>query len=197
MQTKSIQEVQLAGQPPLLREIFNLVHAAGAEFYANFGGAPRDADYAARRDQEPKINDYDLRIWLDERNFEERSQAFVNALERLSGETIRTDSSPGTGRPLYRFTYKGIDLDISVRPMPLSEKTFAPEAVAIERAGDSDIGISSVAIDPLGRAWATKEYLFDQENRTLTVYPIEDAARRDAYAQRMQGKFPDHRLIFL
>jgi len=75
--------------------------------------------------------------------------------------------------------------------------SLAPAAVAIDRAGDADIGLCSVAIDPHGQAWATAQYAQDRDNGTLTVYPIDDLARKDAYTKRMQAKFAAHRVINL
>lgn len=192
---KIISPIALAAKPPALTEIFNLMNKAGATHYALFGGAIRDADYAARKAKDPRINDYDMRVWLDNRNFEKNSQVFINRLSQLAGLAIRTEPSAGTGRILYRFKHGDNDIDLSLRPADLS-KAF-PQDVAIDRAGDSDIGICSVAIDPSGQVWATPEYLQDQENSTLTAYPIEDAERRTAYTARMQAKFPENRLILL
>ncbi len=194
---KTIKRIHLAGQPPLLREIFNLLQKAGARHYALFGGAARDADYAARKNRAPAINDYDLRVWLDQGNFEIATKDFIETLGAISRKAIREEPSAGTGRILYRLNYMGADLDISIRPANLSDPDLRRESVAKERAGDSDIGLCSVAVDPLSRAWATKEYVADQANDTLTVYPNENIERRQAYAKRMKAKFPANKLIWL
>jgi len=85
-------------------------------------------------------------------------------------------------------------MDVSIRP--LSSLTVA--SVAIERVGESDIGLSSVAIGLDGVTWATPEYVEDRNNRTLTVYPRPNAERRlREYTERMQAKFPSHTVIWL
>jgi hypothetical protein len=193
--TKTIVPVMLAAYPPLLRDIFNLLTDAGARQFALFGGAIRDADHAARCNRQPKINDYDLRVWLSPVDHEDRRRDFIVRLATLPGKDITEMPSAGTQRLRYGLDYKGADLDISIRPAP--DQSGAAEAVAIERAGDGDIGLCSVAVDPLMQAWATPEYEQDQRNKTLSVYLIEDAERREAYTTRMQGKFPDHRLVWL
>lgn len=191
---KVISQVTLVGTPPRLREIFNLLQGAGARHYALFGGAPRDADWEVRNQTPRLINDYDLRVWFDQNNFDHECAHFIDGLNAISQQPVRVEASAGTGRPLYRLTHEGVDLDISIRSRESLSLSLL-ESVAIDRAGDADIGISSVAIDPLMRAWATKEYVADQENKTLSLYPIEDEARRTAYSTRMQAKFPDHTLI--
>jgi hypothetical protein len=85
-------------------------------------------------------------------------------------------------------------MDVSIRPGVATSLA----AVAVERAMDSDIGLSSVAIASDKSAWATPEYLDDRNNRTLTVYPRPNAERRlREYTERMQQKFPDHTVIRL
>lgn len=186
----------LAAIPALAPEIFNLLSTAGATHFALFGGAVRDADYAARHGDGRRINDYDLRVWLAN---EKAEKAFVEALRLLSGVDIVETPSAGTGRIRYCLTYMGADLDISLRPIPpqWQGKVIPPEAVAQERAADADIGLCSVALDPLLRGWATPEYDIDRREKKLTVYPGSDQARLDAYAARMKNKFPEHEIIWL
>jgi len=100
----------------------------------------------------------------------------------------------GTGSIRYCLNYLGVEMDVSIRP--LSSLTVA--SVAIERVGESDIGLSSVAIGLDGVTWATPEYVEDRNNRTLTVYPRPNAERRlREYTERMQAKFPSHTVIWL
>lgn len=193
---KKINPLKLIGYPPRQQAIFDLLVLAGAENFALFGGAARDADYAARKNRTPQINDYDLRVWLSPQD----TKNFLEKLQTLSETPITETPSAGTGRIRYCLNWQGADLDISVRPVPekyKSLKSIPVEAVAIDRALDADIGLCSIAIDPKGQAWATDEYEYDQLNNTLTVYPINDTSRRLAYASRMQGKFPDSKLIWL
>ena len=198
LMNKNIRQIELADYPPQLRMIFDVLNMAGAENYALFGGAARDADNAARKKRPPQINDYDIRVWFSPDTLESNTQAFVEKL-RAYANVVETPSA-GTGRIRYCMNLNGIELDISVRPVPdeyKNQKYIPAEAVAIDRALDADIGICSVAIDSTGRAWATEEYENDQEYDTLTVYPIADAGRRIAYTARMQTKFPTHKVIWL
>jgi hypothetical protein len=193
---KDVRPIRVSAYPPLLTEIFDLLRNAGAAHYALFGGAVRDADHAARRGRcQASIKDYDLRVWIDD----SQSRDFIDRLSRLSGEPVEEEPSAGTGRIRYCLNFLGAPLDISLRTPPANSngKPIAAEAVAIDRAGDADIGLCSVAVDPRGQAWGTREYELDQQNDTLTVYPIADAERRAAYARRMQDKFPSNRLIWL
>lgn len=184
---KKVQEITLYGRPPLLTPVFNLLVQAGARHFALFGGAVRDADYAARHGEIRPIKDYDLRVWLPE----DKEAGFVRSL----GENVRLTPSAGTGRIRYCLDFMGAELDISVRTFPSVD--YPAEAVAQDRAADADIGLCSVAIDSLGRAWATAEYIADRDGRTLSVYPSSDVARMRAYTQRMQTKFPGHTIIAL
>ena len=185
---RDIRPVTLYGTPPLLRPVFNRLARAGAVHFALFGGAVRDADYAARHGENRPINDYDIRVWLPP----EQEAAFVRRL----GPGVRRVPSAGTARIRYCLAFRGTELDISVRPLPASWTGGAvpPGAVAIDRAGDADIGLCSVAIGSDGQAWAAAAYAADRDGRTLTVYPQGDTARRDSYTRRMQEKFPGHRV---
>lgn len=188
---KTVSKINLSGTPPLLREIFNIISRAGAKHYALFGGAIRDADYGAYHNAPRTINDYDIRIWLPP----EQEHAFVTNL----GPDVRRVPSAGTGRIRYCLNYNGAELDISVRNIPEQFKgeEIPIEAVAQNRAADSDIGLCSIAIDPSGTAWGTPEYLADRDRKTLSVYPLEDADRKAAYTARMLLKFPDHTVVDL
>ena len=191
--------VDLVNTPPLLDECFQLLQASGAIHFALFGGAIRDADYGTRHSKPYHIKDYDLRVWLPEHDYDQQTQLFVTNLEQNTGLTAQEIPSPGTGRIRYCLNYAGVEFDISVRPIPEAwrDRTIPPEAVAIDRACDSDAGICSVAIDSQKQAWAMPEYMLDQTRKTLTIYPNPDAARKHAYAKRMKSKFPDHNMIEL
>lgn len=90
--------------------------------------------------------------------------------------------------------YNDVELDISIRANK-ANADLKLETVAIDRSRDSDMGLSSVAVDPLGRAWAMPEYLNDRNNKTLTIYYNQNSLYNRPYADRMQTKFPDHTLI--
>jgi len=188
------QPVQLKGYPPCMVECFQLLRAADVQHFSLFGGAVRDADYSARHNQCRPIKDYDIRVWLPTADYAQHLEAFIKMLANVSNVTIEEVPSLGTNRIRHCLTYKGVELDISVRPTPEEFKNhLVPvEAVAIDRSSDSDVGLCSVAIDSLGRAWAKPEYILDQIMKTLTVYPNTNSERKIAYAKRMKEKFPDH-----
>ena len=194
----TISAVTLVGYPPFMQPCFDLLKAAGANYYALFGGAVRDADYMARHNQHYNIKDYDLRIWLPKDNYQQRLSLYLAKLGALIRGPIESTPCPGTDQVHYCFLYNGIELDVSVRPIPdiFQDECVPMEAVACERASSSDVAISGVAIDALGRSWAQADYLHDQINKTLTVYLMNDSVRRHAYLTRMGGKFPHHRVIW-
>lgn len=203
---KNIQPIDLIGTPSAYQACFDVLAAAEPEApVVLFGGAPRDADYAAYYREQRPINDYDLRILLPDDNHEERIEAFAAALGAAAGSAVREVPSAGTGRirhcvALEVSSTQTIEMDVSVRresSIPdLSAKGL--EALARERVTESDIGLSSVVIAANSIAWAAKEYQEDRNNRTLTVYPRANAERRlREYSERMQKKFPDHRVIWL
>lgn len=194
---KAINQIELAAAPPALDQCFSLLREADPEApFALFGGVIRDTDYAAYHGEPRPVNDYDLRVWLPEDDHEARMQEFVAHLGAAAGTAIRETPSAGTGRIRYCLNYHGAEMDVSVRPPVTS--SLAVATVAIERAKDIDIGLSSVAIASDGSAWATPEYVADRNNRTLTVYPRPNAERRlREYTEHMQKKFPDHTVIRL
>ena len=192
------QQVELLGYPPLFKACFELLQLAGVNYFALFGGAVRDADYAVRHGGiSCAIKDYDFRIWLPNTEYEKQLNNIIQRIELITGTTIKEVASLGTERLRHSFIHHGIEWDISFRPIPQSMQTPIPiEAVAIDRASDSDIGLCSVAIDPNGKVWARPEYLFDQKYKTLTVFSSQDIERIKAYTKRMQEKFPNHKLIW-
>lgn len=189
---KTIQQIELLAEPPDIEQCFDILSAADPEApFALFGGAPRDADYAARHSEDRPVNDYDLRVWLPEADHEERIRQFTSRIGSIARTEVREVPSAGTGRIRYCLNVNGAEMDVSIRHLP--GIALAVASVAIERASDSDIGLSSVAIASDRTAWATREYLKDRDNRTLTVYPRANAERRlREYTERMQQKFPKH-----
>ena len=95
----------------------------------------------------------------------------------------------------YCFDFGGGEMDLSIRPSKIEQ--VYPAHVAIDRARDADIGLSSVAIDANGVVWAAREYLRDRNDRTLSVYPSDNTNRVREYTERMQQKFPDHTVVML
>lgn len=193
---------QLAARPPDIESCFELINTTLQKAdqpdapFALFGGAIRDTDYAAYHGEYRPVNDYDVRIWLAEDDHEQRLQEFAASLGSVSVSTVRETPTFGSHHIRYCFEYRGAELDISVRPP--KNTSLDPGRVAIERAGDSDAGLSSVAIAQDGSVWATPEYLNDRNNRTTTIYHRPNAERRlREYTERMQVKFPDHQIIKL
>jgi hypothetical protein len=191
--------IMLNKYPKQMERCFGLLKAAGAEYFALFGGAIRDTDYANRHSGKCNIKDYDIRIWLPASDHDKHIEVFLTKLADMANVTIEKLPSPGTGKIRYCFNYQGVEVDVSIRPIPewYSNLPIPKEAVAIERAANSDIALSSIAIDPLGRAWAMPEYLDDQLHQTLTVYPNTNEQRCLVYTQRMSQKFPSHVVVRL
>lgn len=191
-----VVQVDLKALPPLVESIARLLKDAGASHFAFFGGAIRDADYSARHGEFRQIKDYDIRVWFSNEGFEVQREQFLRNLEIFAGGIVQELPCPGTNKLHYVLTFQGSELDISIRGIPAQWTMNVPtEAVAQERAADSDIGLCSIALDPDFRAWARPEYLVDQEQKTLTVFPIADMNRKASYAARMLAKFPLHRLV--
>lgn len=203
---KDIQPIELAGMPPAYQACFDTLAAAEPEApVVLFGGAVRDADYAAYHRAHRPINDYDLRILLPDDDHAERTEAFAAALAVAAGNEVREVPSAGTGR-IRHCVYLDmgrlgiVDMDVSVRRESTIPNLHAEgiAALAKERVSESDIGLSSVVIASNGIAWASREYQQDRNNRTLSVYPRPNAERRlRQYSERMQQKFPDHLVVWL
>ena len=191
--------VDLLALPALTGRIFAALRTAGLEHFALFGGAVRDADFNARNEAPRTIKDYDLRIWLPEAAF---TNDVTESLARLTREFpggYQTVPAGGTPHMRYLFSCGGMELDLSFRRIPAeyAETSLSPSSVARDRAGDSDVGLCAVAIDPEFQCWCRREYLADQANRTLTVYPISDPTRKEIYLTRMRAKFPGHTVVDL
>ena len=195
---KVITPVALLALPELAPDIFNQLARAGARHSAIFGGAPRDADYAARHQVDKPVRDYDVRIWIEPTDHEFHKQLVLDRLRIVFGPMVPMPGL-GNGPMRYIFNYKGSELDVSIRPIPehFRYRQIPVGAVAYDRAQDSDIGLSSVALDPTLQAWGSLQYLADRDNKTLTVYPIDNPERKAAYLAKMQKKFPEHRAIEL
>ncbi len=192
----SVLQVDLKALPPLVESIARLLKAAGASHFAFFGGALRDADYSARHGEIRQIKDYDIRVWFPDERLEVQREQFLRDLEIVAGGKVQELPCPGTNKLHYILPFQGSELDISIREIPAQWKMNVPtEAVAQERAADSDIGLCSIALDPAFCAWARPEYLVDQEQKTLTVFPIADMDRKASYTARMLAKFPLHRVV--
>jgi len=203
---KDIQPIELEGMPPAYQACFDVLAEAEPEApIVLFGGAVRDADYAAYHRIPRPINDYDLRILLPDDNHAERTEAFVAALAVAAKNDVREVPSAGTGR-IRHCVYLDlgstgiVDMDVSIRRASTIPdlRSDGVAAVAKERVSESDIGLSSVVIASNGIVWASREYQQDRNNRTLSVYPRLNAERRlQEYSERMQQKFPDHTVIWL
>lgn len=183
---KTVKQIRLHQQPPGWNQIAQLLVSSGASLLALFGGAIRDTELGL------PVNDYDVRVWMDDGE----ARAFISQL--LEVVDIEEVPSPGTNKIRYCFSYLGYWVDLSIRPVPVCYLGYAPiDAVAQERAGDSDVGLCSVALDPIGRAFATEEYELDKTCKTLTIYQnSENQERLLVYARKMQNKFQGHKIIW-
>lgn len=193
--SKEIRPITLTAIPTRLDECFEVMQKAGAEQFALFGGAVRDTDYAAYYGREPRIKDYDMRVWLPPEEYDEHMRKFVVNLGRVAASPVREVPAGGTPHMRYCFDLGDTEMDVSVRPIKDGAVLLA--GAAIDRVRDADIGLSSVAIAADGTAWATPEYVDDRNNRTLTVYPHPNADRLAEYTARMALKYPDHTIIRL
>lgn len=181
---KRIDVVKLNKSPVMWDSLVRFLTLLGATNLALFGGAPRDADLGITP------NDYDIRVWLDD----DKAVVFLSRLR--AKVQVQEVPSLGTGRIRYCFEYRGVKVDLSIRPIPdrYIGKYIPLNAVAKERAGEADLGLSSVAIDPIGLAYGTDEYVLDRHFKHLTVYPSPDLARILAYTLRMSKKFPGYKV---
>lgn len=182
-----VVRIGLLAEPPLAREIFRRLEQAGLGRCAIFGGAVRDADCSAAWGEAVPIKDYDVRVWLGDASPSTLQEA-VRRVEDAFGAASRVEPSLGTRRPRQMVVFKGIEIDMSFRLAPAASDQI--EGVAIDRALDSDVGLSSVALAPDMTAWARPEYIEDRDGRTLGFFPISDASREAAYVARMTSKFP-------
>src|SRR5689334_10670151 len=130
---KVVSQVELLSRPPGLEACFDLIAQADeAAPSAAFGGAIRDADCGAYYGWEAsRIKDYDIRVWLPADNHEARVAAFAARLGAAAGTEVQVVPSAGSGRPRYCLLYRGLDLDISIRP-PVNN-SLAVARVAIDR----------------------------------------------------------------
>jgi hypothetical protein len=199
---KNIERIELNAMPPAFQECFDVLEATDPNApTVLFGGAVRDADYAATHGLQHRINDYDLRVLLPDDGYDENVKRFASRLERVAGSEVREVPSEGTDRIRHCVSLDlrrlGIvEMDVSLRPA--SSVLSGLDALAAERVNESDIGLSSVAIASNGIVWAAREYRMDRDNRTLTVFPRLNAERRlRDYTKRMKRKFPTHRVIEL
>ena len=93
---KRIERVTLLAQPPGTNECLELMHEVDPEApFALFGGAVRDAHYAAYRGTPSRLNDYDIRVWLPNDEHQARTEAFVRRLGEVSGSEIEHKPSAG------------------------------------------------------------------------------------------------------
>jgi hypothetical protein len=192
---KPVEKITLTTYPAKMNDCFALLRLAGAESFALFGGAIRDTEYASRHELLPSIKDYDIRVWLDEADYDINYGNFLKKLGTLTGAAISKIPCPGTNHFHYTCLYQGVELDISIRPYKMSDsKANLSSLIAREQAAKSDVAISAVAIDSSGQAWARSEFKEDILNKTLTVYSLHDEKRQVAYSTRMQLKYPEHAL---
>jgi hypothetical protein len=187
---KRVKTVSLTALPGMWDSLVRFLSSMGATNLALFGGAVRDTDLGI------KPNDYDVRVWMDD----EKKAKFLLALR--SKVHVNQIPSDGTNKPRYLFNFKGVPVDLSIREIPEEyEGCYIPvSAVAKNRVLDADIGLSAIALDPIGVAWATDEYELDKKFKRLTVYPkpphmSTGRVRIETYTDRMHNKFPTFEVV--
>ena len=98
---KIIQPIELTAQPTALGPCFDVLTATDGDApIALFGGAVRDADYAAYHGEPRPVNDYDLRVLLPDEDHDARVREFVVKLGRVARSTIREVPSRHRQYPL-------------------------------------------------------------------------------------------------
>lgn len=212
--------ITLNAYPPNTKEYFDILIKCGATHFALFGGAVRDADYSAYHNKQIHINDHDIRVVgpfvfnsadpdSSDPKTTESFDDFLKSLEKELDCKYTLEPSPGTDRVRYVFRTKIFSssssssyerpedtLDISFRHVSQKVLSTMPvENVALDRITKCDIGLSAVAIDPKMQAWALDQYIMDRNDKTLTIFMINDRERRLTYAERLKKKFPDHTIL--
>jgi hypothetical protein len=179
-------------QPPELRICFDLLSAAGAEYFCLFGGAVRDTDINQNTpDSKVHIKDYDLRVWFDDLK---KASSFVQNLKKLIyPNSMVIEPCIGSDNIRYCFQWKDLEFDVSLRVVKTHDLVI--HAVAQDRALKADIGLSAVAIDSSGQGWCRPEYLEDRKHKTLTVYPNKNEKQKELYVKRLLEKYPNYRVI--
>jgi len=169
--------------PPAMEKCFDLLIAAGAEYFCLFGGAVRDTEC------KKEIRDYDLRVWFE--THQKASQFILTLKKLIHPRNISIEPCIGSDNVRYCFMWHNVDLDLSIRIVD----SLSISAVAQERAFKADIGLSAVAIDATGQGWCRSEFISDRDNKTLTVYENPSKNQQESYLQRLSQKYPEYHII--
>jgi hypothetical protein len=174
----------------IFKRIFDKLKNAKCEDCCIFGGSLRDSDKNVRENTNThqNVKDYDIRIWTYD---------FDKTIHLLTKQFGKPKPVLGhfscASKPRYIFHIWDVELDVSLRIKPNNCNLICAQ----ERALDSDIGLSSIAMEPNGICCGRPEYVKDRDNKTLTIIKREyrDEKRIQNYTKRMQGKFPNHMII--
>ena len=177
----NVVQIQYTTKNTNFDKIIDIFKAGGFEYFCIFGGSIRDSDLKQKNDS--AIKDYDIRIWSDKTD----DVVCSSILSQLSLSEYKKVKCEGTDYYRYIFVYDEIEFDISIRQIPTC--TITIEDCAKERAMNSDIGLSAIAISPSKKCWVHPQYIYDRDNGTLTLIK-EQSIRTSAYMKRMLLKFP-------
>lgn len=155
-----------------------------------FGGAVRDTDNSV------KIKDYDVRVVFPE-TAGRSADEFIRHLGIQNMLEIVVTLDPFTRKRRYAFTFpfslfedhNPVEVDLSIRFLPPGHS----KAIALHRIQDSDVELSSIAMTPDGKVWASLGYRKDRDNKTITVKTRDP--RGQIYAKRIQEKYPEHTIV--
>lgn len=169
-----------------IRHDFELLTAAGVRDPVCFGGALRDFDHGIIP------NDYDFVGGLPS------GVGFVEGVcrivGRLSGEladrqiTTVTNAATQTARLLFSHMGRRIDLHLVSGKVP-----------SVETMADyGSIGLCSIAIGAASQALASRRYINDNNNQTLTIRPglsADEYKRTELRMDALQKRYPDFRPV--
>lgn len=190
--------MRLSCYPQKAQVIFKHLQQAGISVACLYGGALRDTDCSHAQQRIIRINDYDVRAWIPGCNFEEKLVEITDNLSAQKGVKVEDAEWWGLDKPRYKLKLAGVEIDLSLRSKSdalfLDNRIFT--RVAVDRAYDSDLGISGIALANNGDTWVSKEYLQDRDNHTITIFPTDHNQRSIAYAERLRNKkFLHHTII--
>lgn len=180
-------EFKLEKQLPYLKEIFDILKILGYQNSVLFGGSIRD--FVLSNYQTDTINDYDIRIVSNVKDFE-----VANSLIPYFGQYVITPSL-GNNKNRFIFYFHGIELDISIRDIDSHNSTLPLNS--IERVYNSDAAISSFVIDSNLSCYCRSDAILDINTNSLTFYNSDNIERLDYYIKKMEKKFPNRQRIIV
>ena len=195
----------LSKYPDLAPTYFDTLQKAGATAACLFGGALRDTDCSHFYGMTIPVNDYDMRVWLPSTNYEQQVKQVVRGLARQGAQVTLMPNADNDVpfydplKPRYEVIFPSGKMDLSFRLKPfqmfLRDENLSAH-VAQDRAFDSDIGLSAIAMDNTNTVWVLQQYLEDRAHLRLSVFPTDHDDRSIAYAERLkQKKYQLHGIV--